>query len=234
MDDDLFDISVTKGTPLRYRFKLARFSTLRQSWLKAMDAQLWLASDFLMNKYASWNPTQVYPRAMVKKNEIVQVFYHGSFTHRADILWLYDVIKAVLIANENVTFEIIGNSDVNKLYKHLPRTTVLHPMSWQTYKYLLSQPGRKIGLAPLLDVPFNYARSYTKYFDITQAGATGIYASKSQFSEVVKNRENGMLIEMEKKLWVEAILELAREPTLRDQLYHEALNRIEHLVEHEI
>ncbi|MGY8872672.1 MAG: hypothetical protein ACKVJE_19750 [Pseudomonadales bacterium] len=234
MDDDLFDLRATKGTPVKYRFKLARLSTSRQPWLKNMGAQLWLSTPHLMQKYADWNPVHVYPRAMVRRRDIVQVFYHGSSSHQREIHWLYDVMKAVLVEDENIAFEIIGGREVNKQFKSLPRTTVLHPMSWLTYKTLLCQPGRAIGLAPLLDEPFNHARSYTKFFDITQAGAVGIFATESQFAEVVEDQVNGRLVAMDKSAWVAAILELARSPEKRTAMYQNALNEVDHLVEHEI
>lgn len=234
MDDDLFDLRATKGTPVKYRFKLARLSTSRQPWLKSMRARLWLSTPHLMQKYADWNPVHVYPRAMVRRREIVQVFYHGSSSHQREIHWLYDVMKAVLAEEENIAFEIIGGRDVNKQYKSLPRTMVLHPMNWLAYKTLLCQPGRAIGLAPLLDEPFNHARSYTKFFDITQTGAVGVFAKESQYAEVVQDQENGRLVAMDKSAWVAAILELARSPEKRATMYQNALNDIDHLVEHEI
>lgn len=234
MDDDLFDLRATKGTPVKYRFKLARLSTSRQPWLKNMGAKLWLSTPHLMQKYADWNPVHVYPRAMVRRREMVQVFYHGSSSHQREIHWLYDVMKAVLAEDENIAFEIIGGRDVNKQYKSLPRTTVLHPMSWLTYKSLLCQSGRTIGLAPLLDEPFNHARSYTKFFDITQAGAVGVFAKESQYAEVVQDQQNGRLVAMDKSAWVAAILELARSPEKRTAMYQNALDEVDHLAEHEI
>ncbi len=234
MDDDLFDFSATKGTPAKYRFKIARLSTLRQSWLKHIGAKLWLSTPHLMSKYAHWNPTQVYPRAMVRKRDIVQVFYHGSASHQREIHWLYDVMQEVLCADDNITFEIIGGPHVNKQYRTLPRTTILYPMSWQTYKTLLCQPGRAIGLAPLLDEPFNHARSYTKFFDITQTGAIGIYAKASQYSEVITDGVNGCLLDMDKSAWVAAILALARSPEKRASMYKHALIGVENIIEHEL
>lgn len=234
MDDDLFDLRATKGTPIRYRFKLARLSTSRQAWLKSMRAQLWLSTPHLMKKYAEWNPVHVYPRAMVKRREIVQVFYHGSSSHQREIQWLYDVMKAVLAEDENISFEIIGGREVNKQYKSLPRTTVLHPMGWLTYKTLLCQAGRTIGLAPLLDEPFNHARSYTKFFDITQAGAVGVFAKESAYAEVVEDQVNGRLVAMDKRVWVDAILELARSTEKRQAMLQNALIEVDNLVEHQL
>lgn len=234
MDDDLFDRSASKGTPLRYRFKLSRLSASRQKWLKKMGAELWLSTTHLMEKYADWNPVHVYPRAMVKPQSLVRVFYHGSASHRREISWLYKVMAQVLERDTRICFEIIGDKGVNQKYRSLPRTHILHPMDWPSYKALISQPGRHIGLAPLLDEPFNHARSYTKYFDITRAGAVGIFAKQSQFSEVVEDHRNGILLDMDEKQWVDAILTLASNEPLRNKLYANALVKIDDLIDHEI
>ena len=231
MDDDLFDFNASQGTPLKYRLKLLRLSSSRQGWLQKVRAQLWVSTPYLVNKYSSWNPQLVYPRAVQKRKPAVRVFYHGSASHKREIHWLYDVAEEVLRADESIAFEIIGDSSVNKQFKHLPRTHVLHPMSWQTYKTLISFPGRHIGLAPLLDAPFNHARSYTKFYDIVQAGAVGIYARQSAFAEVIEDRQQGLLLDMDKTLWVDAILSLAADAELRQQLYHASLERIEQLLE---
>lgn len=233
MDDDLFDFNASHGTPLKYRLKLLRLSSSRQGWLQRIGAQLWVSTPYLMQKYASWNPQLVYPRAVQKRKSAIRVFYHGSASHKREIHWLFEVVEAVLTADESIAFEIIGDSSVNKQFKHLPRTHILHPMSWQSYKTLISFPGRHIGLAPLLDAPFNHARSYTKFYDIAQAGAVGIYARESAFADVIEHEQQGLLLGMEKNLWIDAILSLASDPALRERMYAASLERIAHLLEHE-
>ncbi|WP_428243103.1 glycosyltransferase family 1 protein [Gynuella sp.] len=234
MDDDLFDVAGSHSIPLRYRWKIVRLTASRQGWLRAMDAKLWLSTPHLLNKYADWQPEHVYPRAIARKREVIQVFYHGSASHQREIHWLYEIIKAVLLENPALSFEIIGGQNVYKLYRDLPRTTILHPMPWQTYKTLLCQPGRQIGLAPLMDIPFNHARSYTKFFDITQTGAVGIYAKDSQYAEVIEDHQNGILLDMDKDAWIEAILELAGMPEQREAMHQQALKTVADVVQHEV
>ena len=84
-------------------------------------------------------------------------------------------------------------------------------MPWYSYQALISTPGRIIGLAPLLDTAFNDARSATKYFDITQAGAIGIYADHPVYRDSIVHKGNGYLVPMQQDLWVAQILALAHE-----------------------
>jgi len=212
MDDDLFDLTATRGTSWRYRLKLARLATWRRDWLRAQGAGLWVSTPYLRDKYAEWSPRLIRPAPLLASDESVRVFYHGSASHEAEIRWLYPVIEAALQAEPRLTFEIIGAARVNRLYRRLPRTTVVHPMSWPAYQSFITMPGRQIGLAPLLDSPFNRARSCTKFFDITRAGAVGIYAPGPVCAGMVEHGVNGWVVPLKPDDWTQAIIELARDP----------------------
>ncbi len=222
MDDDLLDVHASAGMPLRYRLKLARLAAWRQGWLRRNAAELWVSTPYLQQKYAAWNPKLVLPTPLSLEDEYRRVFYHGSASHDAEIRWLYPVVGEALRRDERLTFEIVGGRDVYRMYRHLPRVTVLHPMKWPAYQASLAMPGRHIGLAPLLDLPFNRARSYTKFFDITRAGAVGVYSPASANAAVVSHGEEGLVVELEQGAWVEAILNLAQNEPLRASMLHNA------------
>ena len=209
MDDDVLDLGASAGTPLRYRFKLMRLAGWRAGWLKRMGAELWVSTPYLLHKYSALNPKLVLPSPITNPFEVCRVFYHGSASHLAEIRWLYPVMEEVLRRDERITFEIVGGQDVYRLYRGLPRVTVVHPMKWQAYQDFLSLGTRHIGLAPLLEMPFNQARSYTKFFDITRCGAVGVYSPKSECAEVVTHGEDGLVVALDQAAWVEAILGLA-------------------------
>lgn len=209
LDDDLFDRASFVGLSWRYKKKLLNLSFKKQSWLKKVGAQLWVSTPHLAEKYIDWQPTLILPKSSITNTAVVKVFYHGSSSHSGEINWLHSVIKSVLERNPAICFEIIGDHEVNKLFRGLARVAIIHPMSWANYQSFIAQPGRRIGLAPLLDQSFNSARSYTKFFDISQAGAVGVYAKHQSFSGVVEHDVNGLLVEMNLDDWVNAILSLA-------------------------
>lgn len=231
MDDDLFDIRASRGLVWRYRYKLAHLATWQQEWLAQMQTQIWVSTPWLEHKYASLKPTLKLPRPIRSnpqpiapdENEAsVRVFYHGSASHRDEIQWLVPVMEAVLKQDQRIVFEIIGTSEVRKLYRRLPRVTVVAPMKWPAYQAFLSLPGRQVGLAPMLDHPFNHARSYTKFFDITRAGAAGVYAKNGPWARIIEDRRQGLLASMNTEVWVEAILTLAADNSLRERIAHNA------------
>jgi hypothetical protein len=214
MDDDVLDSQAWAGMPWRYRYKLHRLGARHRGWLRK-EAQLWVSTEWLEHKYAAWEPRRVDPRPLRGAANACRVFYHGSASHAAEIRWLRPVMEQVLLRSPRISFEIIGGQDVNKLYRDLPRVTVVHPMKWPAYEAFLDQPGRHIGLAPLLALPFNQARSCTKFFDITRAGAPGIYAAGGACGKLVRNGVDGFVLPMEPAAWVTAILQLAADEELR-------------------
>jgi hypothetical protein len=222
MDDDLFDFRTHARMPLRYRWKLYNLAWRHQTWLKKTGAELWVSTPWLAEKYIHWSPQILQPKSPYTLSTPQKtLFYHGSASHGAEFDWLYPVFQQVLEQDESISVELIGNHTVRRQFASLPRVHVLHPMSWPAYQALLARPGRTIGLAPLLNSSFNAARAPTKFFDITQAGAIGIYADHPVYHPLVRHEQNGLLLPMDHKAWVDAILRLsASEEERRGMLYH--------------
>ncbi|MCC4270468.1 glycosyltransferase [Marinobacter nauticus] len=215
MDDDLFDWRAFRGMPWHYQRKLFRLAWRHQRWLREIGAELWVSSPWLAQKYAAWNPSVLEPQnphgdaAEFIDPAMKTIFYHGSASHRGELKWLVPVVERVLAARSDVCFEVIGDRKVRDRFAHLPGVQVIHPMSWPAYKAFIQRPGRTIGLAPLLDTPFNAARAPTKFFDITAAGAVGIYADSPVYRRLVEHGKNGLLLPMDSPGgWVEAVLDL--------------------------
>ncbi|MGE0082352.1 MAG: glycosyltransferase [Thiohalomonadaceae bacterium] len=230
MDDDLLDPQAWSGLPLRYRFKLWRLTTSQQQWLQRMRAQLWVSTAWLKEKYARWQPRLILPVPLdAGADDLRRVFYHGSASHEAEVRWLRPVVEEALNRDERLVFEIVGGSDVYRLYRGLPRVNVVHPMKWPAYQAFLATPGRHVGLAPLMASRFNRARSYTKFFDITHCGAAGIYAAGSACGDVVRAGLDGEVLPMDEARWVEAILALARDDARRLAMVQNARERVQAL-----
>ncbi|WP_319781518.1 glycosyltransferase family 1 protein [Oceanisphaera sp. IT1-181] len=216
MDDDLFDLSAHAKLPLRYRWKLYRLAWRHQQWLKRLNAELWVSNHWLAEKYQHWQPRVMAPQSPYGGSPLQKTFfYHGSASHGQEIRWLLPVVEEVLQRDPAFSFELFGNTEIRKLFSHLPRVHVLQPMPWSAYKALVGRPGRAIGLAPLLPSSFNLARSATKFFDITQAGAVGIYADHPVYQSIVQHEHNGLLLPLDQKTWADAVLQLGHDEHYR-------------------
>jgi hypothetical protein len=226
MDDDVLDPGASAGTPWRYRFKLLRLAAWRVDWLRRQKADLWVSTPYLVQKYADWRPRLVLPSPVTGPADVRRVFYHGSASHDREVRWLRPVLEEALRRDEGLAFELVGGRDVYRLYRELPRATVVHPMKWPSYQAFLSMPGRHVGLAPQQDSLFNRARSYTKFFDITRCGAAGIYSEESACAEVVRNGVDGLVLGPDQEAWVQAIVNLGRDESLRKTLLQNAEARM--------
>jgi hypothetical protein len=218
MDDDVLDVRASVGMPWLYRIKLARLSAWRAHWMRRQRVIMWVSTPYLQQKYAGWSPKLMMPSPVEQPGSVRRVFYHGTASHAAEIRWLRPVMSQALEADENLAFEIVGGAWVYRLYRDLPRVNVIHPMKWPAYQAFLSMPGRHIGLVPLLDVPFNQARSCTKFFDVTRCGAVGVYAPGGACAQLVDDEIDGLVVKLETEAWVQAILRLARDEPLREQM----------------
>ena len=222
VDDDVLDPSASVGMPWRYRLKLWRWCYQAQGWLRAQRATLWVANDYLAHKYQQWQP-DIIPAMPLQASQHapVTLFYHGSSSHQAEARWLFPVVAEALKQVPQLNFEIIADKKIARLYRSLERCHVLHPMPWPGYQALLARQRYDIGLAPLLPLPFNQARSVTKFFDITQAGAVGIYAD-SPIYQAVAQCDSGICLPMQDGQWLDAIVALANDSTRRKALLHKA------------
>jgi len=227
MDDDLLDTQAQKELPWRYRLKLMKLAARRKAWLQKQAIELWVSTPYLANKYEGWRPFVVSPLPKPQAPELsCRFFYHGSTSHMAEILWLRGLVESILNREEQLSFEIMGDNKVYRLYRDLLRVNIVHPMSWSAYQAFLSIPGRHIGLVPMLTNPFNSARSYVKFFDITCCGAVGIYPRDSIYAEVVRDGIDGLLVPQETQAWEEAVLTLAGDEQRRQDMLKSARARI--------
>jgi hypothetical protein len=233
MDDDLLDLRAVGRTPLRYAARMAWLAWRHRLWLQAMGAKLWVSTPYLADKYASWNPELLEPitiwPGLLERRAPVSVFYHGTGLHRDEIVWLKPVVRAVQERRRDTSFEIFGGAAVERLYRSVPRTTVVHPSSWENFRDYCAGRTLHIGLAPLLPHRFNAARSHTKFYDFVRCGAAGIFSNVEPYRSFVRHERDGLLVENDPQAWVEAISRLAGDAELRGRLAEAARARVQPL-----
>lgn len=228
MDDDLLDPGVQQGLPSGYAKKIGRLVGRHAQWLKECSSEIWVSTEFLMDKYALLKPRRVPwrpPPALLQQSQPVRMCYHGSGSHAQEQRWLLDVVRGVLEACPDVHFEIIGDFGVNRMFRDLPRVSILHPMSWTNYLSFAGAARRDIGLAPLLPSRFNAARGPTKFFDFARMGAVGIFSDVTPYSEFVRDGVDGLLLRNDLDHWVTTIQALVDDRSRMAALAHAARSR---------
>ncbi len=225
MDDDLLDPTALQRLPKEYRKKILRRASAQHRWITAYCDEFWVSTPYLEKKYSAFDPKIINPmpsNILLEHTPMLRIAYHGTSSHRDEKIWLYEVINQVMNLCHNVTFEIFGEHDIYKLYRNTPRVTVLHPMTWENYLVYTKTQRIDIGLAPLLDSAFNAGRGPVKFYDFVRMGAVGIYSNRAPYKGVVMQNVNGILLENDSELWVNAIKTLAHSHEKRMQLAHNA------------
>jgi hypothetical protein len=212
MDDDLWDRGAWGGLSREYRGRLNARAFRYRAWIQRHCTALWVGTEALAAKYAAWSPRVIALAPgpdLLAQVDAVQVAYHGTASHGAEIEWLHPVMAEVLARCPQVHFELFGDKRVAALYRELPRVAVLHPMRWPNYLAYSSATRRQIGLAPLLPTPFNAARGAVKFFDFARMGAVGVYSARPPYQGFVHDGIDGLLLPDEPARWVDALVALA-------------------------
>lgn len=156
-----------------------------------------------------------------KKREDASLFrigYFGTPHHRKDIEAIFPALLRIdELFRERVQFEFVGCYPEG--WAKLKRA-VIHPCIHDYSGFLkkLASLNWTVGLAPLRPIPFNEAKSDSKFRDYTAAGITGIYADLPPYRHTVRPGINGWLAGDHPDQWVEmisaALLDVKREEKL--------------------
>ncbi len=68
-------------------------------------------------------------------------------------------------------------------------------MKLETYLNEIKTTPINVGLAPLVDCPFNHSKSALKYFEYSAMGITTIAQNMSPYSDIITHGENGYLVD---------------------------------------
>lgn len=227
LDDDLPGAAFDPWLPRRYALRTTlRFLSIRRR-LAGLCAQVWAATPALAQRYPEARalvlpPLPLGAPARPRPDGPLTIFYHGTASHGREKRWLVDIVTRVQAACPDSVFEISGGEDVRALYAGIPRVRLLPPLPWPEFQARLERGPLDIGLAPLLESPFNGARSHTKFLEITRSGAVGVYSRRGPYAAVVEHGQTGLLADDSPAQWVDAVLRLAGDPALRQGLAQRA------------
>jgi len=237
MDDGLMSLGGLRDLPVKYAFRIFKKAYVYKNVLRKLKSEMWVSTDYLSEVYKEWNPTVIYPYPLDIENDINLtnhespkiIFYHGTSSHKKEIRWLSSLVNEISEKYQDVVFEIILNDSNFKYFKHFKNIISLRPMRWESYFKFCRLKYRTIGLVPLFNYEFNRGRSWIKFYDITRAGAVGIYSEHAPYAEIIKKFNAGLVIPMNIEAWVEAIHRLISSQKECVTLLNNSMNLAEHL-----
>ena len=204
IDDDIPAIGEDFTIPKSYQKRLSKWYKYSYPLLSNLCDEIWVSTPHLAEKYNLSPDCILEPIQLEKHSKPVRCFYHGSGSHTLEWEFLKTFTAKVQRHYGNIHFELIGDHQLNKAFRDIPRVSILHPMSWQNYQAHIASREMDIGLVPLFDSPFNRARSHTKLFDIERQGAIGIYANRFSAAIEIDAYQAGFLADDSLESWLAA------------------------------
>ena len=225
-DDDIPGIEAAEELPAKYVEKTAcryreMFPVLQKLVTDLAVSTPELARRYSLSESSIWHPSFVCGPQPATKT--VKYFYHGTESHLREIEWLVPLVREIQKRFPEAWFEVMSDTYVKKLFHGIPRVRSLHPMPWKEYLEYTTAFPQQVGLAPMLDTPFNLARSHVKLFDITRTGAAGIYSFVGPYKEQIVHDGTGLLLPNDHSAWIEAVTRLLRSPDECRRIHGNAL-----------
>jgi hypothetical protein len=224
-DDDIASVFTARDLPWYYALWTGWRYLGSRRLLSQVVSEIVVSTRELAERYPASNPSVWEPHyddTSEFHSETLVYFYHATITHLREMRWLVPIVRRVQQGVPNAWFEIIGDASVARMFRGIPRVRVIHPMRWPDYQSYIRSVRYDVGLAPLHDTAFNRARSHTKLYQITRAGAAGIYSDVIPYSAKIVNEVTGVLRRNHRYLWVKSIIALLRNPQLRTSIHENA------------
>lgn len=189
MDDDLLDSSLLVELPEDYKKRIREKHSLTEKTLVELPAKLLVSNSSFATKYRVHQPKTLLPspESLLNTTKLRKLFYHGSAVRNMEMDFCFEVIREINKQGARCEFEIIGDSKINKRFRELPHTRILHPMPWKNFRHHIATSNFDIGLCPVFETGFSKERSINKIFEIIQTGAWGIYTAGSQYETTLKS-----------------------------------------------
>ncbi|WP_096700268.1 class I SAM-dependent methyltransferase [Magnetospirillum sp. 15-1] len=149
----------------------------------------------------------------------VALLYAGTATHGADLALLRPALDmARQETGLDIRLSVIGGEPTGAGQDWYERVDV--PLSMVSYpafaRWMRANAAAwDIGLAPLVDTPFNRAKSALKYLEYSALGLAGAYAALPPYEGVVQDGVNGLLVGPSAEAWGAAVARLAKDADLR-------------------
>jgi glycosyltransferase involved in cell wall biosynthesis len=152
-------------------------------------------------------------------DDIRIVLTGASGNHWAQVEFMSGILREVHDSHDNVKIAIFGHFPAQFL--DLPRVYSIRWAPVPLYFRLLKHLAPDIGLAPLMDNPFNRCKSAIKYYEYAMAGAAGVYSALDPYEEVTDG-VTGLVVPNDEHEWLSAIDRLITDVDTRRRISHNA------------
>lgn len=126
-----------------------------------------------------------------KSCEGVTIGWGGSMGHTEDLKWIAPLIKDICISHPEVSFSFMGNREqYNEVFGNRDSKHFFYRDPGSLSDYFDFLEGLDIGLAPLLDTPFNLCRSDVKFIEYASRGVVPVLSDVGPYRMHARQGEN--------------------------------------------
>lgn len=223
--DDIAAAADDATLPAAYRQRMAGIAK-RQPALLALCDEVVACSDVLANSFYGLHPhVSILTPPLIAplpglehfdKPPLVsspwQIGFHGTRAHLQDLLHITPALWALLNLRQDIQCEVMLGKHTPTALASLPKTSTPDSLPLQAFRHYQASRRVHIGLAPLLQTPFNEGESFIKFLDVAAMGGVGIYSNRYPYTEVVRHGENGLLVGDTPDEWRTALQQLLNNP----------------------
>ena len=143
---------------------------------------------------------------------MIEMAYLGSSVHRSDLRFLVPVVMELLQRHPNLRFHVpIRHRLPQDMARHA-RVVPIDAQGWTAYRQEIAKRRFHLALYPLLDTPFNRARSVNKLIEHAVVGAAPVYSSSWREGWRAQENSAGLCLPNEPASWLDQLSQLIQAP----------------------
>jgi hypothetical protein len=149
---------------------------------------------------------------------IIRIIHAGAISHAADLEFILPAIERVLKCHRDVQFVTFLDTPAVRSLSSRCRVEIKPMRGWHWYRNWVGTEQYDVALYPVLDTPFNQARSVNKLIEHALLGAVGVYSASWCHSEKLIPGHNGFVAENRLDSWCSVLEEvIAQRDLLRSR-----------------
>jgi len=227
IDDDLLELPMSLGKEICQRHGADDVVETRKYLLKNSDliyASTQYLADLLQSRfpeqkimygiYAPYMGADITHIDCRKKNKVTVIGYMGSKGHQQDLELVVPALDDLLEENIDLEFEVFGTIKIPERLLRFGKRVRSYPVKKSYIDFLSTLAGLEwdIGLAPLVNNPFNLCKAPTKYIEYTACAIPVIASNVPVYSKIIP--EGGGFLTTDDN-WRRSILQLLSNQSLR-------------------